>query len=192
MLNEKNEAATYCFAYRFGFQKKIALNQSVAYIKPEVINDIEQLEKLNDSLPIVTHNARFVNYQQFYDEVNALTPSACFQQCKLSVLCGAASFTTDIECPRNCFLYKRVTGFGQSLELTLGLSKWISYTKEQSQDSFIMSMMFPEPSVTLASVTSSVVDNHSDLNVILSTVEPVTGILGESTTAASTVAVDLV
>jgi hypothetical protein len=126
--NERNESSTYCFGYKFGFQRKLAVNGSSAYVKPVVVAEIERLDKLNETFSIVHQSNRLAKLIH-YDKFDMLTPSMCFSECSLSLVCGAAAFTTDIEFVRNCYLYKKSeVSKNDTLEFDVS-SKWILYVK---------------------------------------------------------------
>jgi hypothetical protein len=92
-----------CRLFKFGF-KRTSLdrnNNSVAYIKSDVLAELASLDKLNETFHHVKNNTQFVG---FYKSIETLTPSECFVTCKKSMRCGGASFTTDQNSLDNCFL----------------------------------------------------------------------------------------
>jgi hypothetical protein len=110
-----------CQLFKFGFEQRFRTQGWSSFVKPEVSDDIENMDKLTVKFPIVKLNTRLVNS---YDNIDTLTPSMCFDTCRRSFQCAAASFTTDIRWSNNCFLFKK--GFFESSE---DLEFWISYAK---------------------------------------------------------------
>jgi hypothetical protein len=125
-----------CLLFKYGFEQRFAITGSTSFVKPEVTEDMVNMDKLNDKFPIVKQYLKLINH---YDNFDTLTPSLCFSTCKISVRCAAASFTTDIRWPYNCFLFKR----GEFFESREYLESWITYTKVSSS-----SQQVPGPIVT--------------------------------------------
>jgi hypothetical protein len=134
-MNEMNETISNCLVYKYGFNRTEANDSWTAYIKPDV--EVEDPELLGQNFLTVKPNTRFAGHHECYNNFDALTPSLCFKQCKLSVMCGAASFTTDIEFFHNCFQFKRGTSFNSTEDL-LPESKWVSFVKEKDSRSLFV------------------------------------------------------
>jgi hypothetical protein len=116
-----------CRLLRFGFKLLEVREDSVTYVKPEALAEISSSGKLSATLPGVMNNTRFESGQ--YKSVETLTPVRCFDQCKRSMRCGGASFTTDPTSLDNCFLFRT----GELIEKRVQASGsdffWISFKK---------------------------------------------------------------
>jgi hypothetical protein len=109
-----------CSLLKFGFEKESDVSDCTAYIKLEVVVDMTGMEKLTNKFPIVKLKTRLLG---FYSNIDTLTPSHCFEVCKMSAECGGATFTVDAKKPQNCFLSQP----GKFSEKVWEL--WTSYVK---------------------------------------------------------------
>jgi hypothetical protein len=122
---------TDCFVYKFGFEQVQESNGSVSYIKPEVKTEMANLDKLNETFSIVKQHTPLYGHNR---SVDTLTPSACFNKCKMSRGCGGAAFTIDTSVSRNCFMFP-VDGFKQSRERKTKIADvklWTAFIKYES------------------------------------------------------------
>ncbi len=71
---------------------------------------------------VIRYSTRYVNH---YDSMSFTTLPACFDECKRSSSCAAASFALDRKFPVNCFMFKN-GGYTKSLDEE---DNWISLKK---------------------------------------------------------------
>jgi hypothetical protein len=90
-----------CRLFKFGFEKVLESSDSIAFIKPEVTTELSNMDKLSKKFPAIHAQKRLYG---FYNSFDALTPTRCFNECKQSLRCGAATFTTDTRPQFNCYL----------------------------------------------------------------------------------------
>jgi hypothetical protein len=128
--------ASQCNLHKFGFVQNTSANPTdySSYIKLEVKMAMLKSQNLADKFPFVQYNTR---YTSNYDSFDALTPLQCFKTCKESDLCAAASFTTNIDMPFNCFFFEQ--GMFEAYEDRTMIETWTSWTRETPPATTVLS-----------------------------------------------------
>jgi hypothetical protein len=114
-----------CRLFKFGFKRvsqRDGEEESTAYVKPEVDEEMSSIDKLSFKFPLVKQNTKLLGH---YTSFDTLTPSECFKACKLSRRCGGATFTTDATFSNNCHLSRDDKSAADAIEAEM----WTSYTK---------------------------------------------------------------
>jgi hypothetical protein len=127
-FNKKSSSSSSsptCFFFKFGFEQRYPSRGWTAFVKPEVSDDMANMDTLTEKFPFVYLDTRYANS---YGRFNALAPSECFKACQQSARCGAASFTTNASWSENCLLFKQDDFRTTSEDAEL----WISYLKKSS------------------------------------------------------------
>jgi hypothetical protein len=117
-----------CNLHRFGFAKKADEDEWSSYVKAEVGLDMDRMDKLEETFPLIQLRQRLTN---FYNSSDALTPFVCFTKCNQSEECTAASFTVDIQLSDNCYFF-RGGEFGVTSDLD-GIEMWTSFIKSSGE-----------------------------------------------------------
>jgi hypothetical protein len=145
-----------CRLFKYGFDRADEITGATAYIKPEVTAELAiDLSTLNETYPAIKPNTRPVN---FYDTFDALTPSQCFKQCKMSRMCAAASFTSDNKYLNNCYLIKS-DSFKESDDRDL-IESWTSYVKAA-----LVNPMKTTSATSTTTTTTTTTSEHSIQNI---------------------------
>jgi hypothetical protein len=112
---------TQCRLSQIGFAQVTSVG-STAYIKPDVSDEMANMDTLGIEFPVVKQRTRLSNH---YGNVYKLKPSLCFADCQESEKCGAATFTFYDQWSLNCF-YFEAEKYGEGSD-----DKWISYFKKE-------------------------------------------------------------
>jgi hypothetical protein len=93
-----------CHLHKWGFMTARTDSSTIAYVKSEVSAEMAaKPDQVAAALPGISQQTRLVN---FFASFDTLTPVQCFNQCRASVICAAASFTLDTKWQFNCYLFR--------------------------------------------------------------------------------------
>jgi hypothetical protein len=81
------------------------------------------MASLTFTFPVVALKNRHVGERN--ESSLTLTPSQCFSKCVAIEKCHVATFTSDLQFSRNCFLFES----GQATDSQIGQNLWTSFVK---------------------------------------------------------------